>query len=128
MRDDAVAMDYDAGMAHGSPARTAELAPALIDLAHLARQTFGDATLQRDVLKLFADQAAGLRRTIRVEADPERRGRLCHLLKGGALGIGAFPLADMAEMCEASPSNRDYIAALDALIGQTLARIEALAA
>ncbi|GJD53450.1 hypothetical protein OPKNFCMD_6225 [Methylobacterium crusticola] len=73
----------------------------LLDRAHLARQTFGDADLAREVLGLFAEQCARLGPGI---ADPALDGRaradLAHTLKGSALGVGAARVAGLAARIE----------------------------
>ncbi|MCJ2083673.1 Hpt domain-containing protein [Methylobacterium sp. J-090] len=65
-----------------------------LDHDHLARQTFGDAELARDLLMLFAGQCQRLLSEI---LDPSRpmaeRADLAHTLKGSALGVGAGRVA-----------------------------------
>jgi HPt (histidine-containing phosphotransfer) domain-containing protein len=86
----------------------ADVADGAIDRAHLARMTFGDQSLQRELLELFDRQAAILVARMR-EADPASAGALAHTLKGSALGIGAAGVAQAAEAVEraASPSERE---------------------
>jgi HPt (histidine-containing phosphotransfer) domain-containing protein len=70
-----------------------------IDLAHLGRMTLGDASLEREVLAMFAGQSAGL-----IAALASLSGdaaALAHTLKGSARAIGAFLVADAAEALEA---------------------------
>jgi HPt (histidine-containing phosphotransfer) domain-containing protein len=65
-----------------------------IDLEHLGRMTLGDAKLERQVLALFLAQTSRL-----VDAFAGATGdagALAHTLKGSALAIGAFRLADAA--------------------------------
>ena len=67
-----------------------------IDLEHLRRTTFGDASLEREVLIMFASQATrlvGALGTLSPDA-----GRLAHTLKGSAGAIGAFRVEEAA--CE----------------------------
>jgi HPt (histidine-containing phosphotransfer) domain-containing protein len=77
-----------------------------IDLVHLARMTLGDRGLEREVLQLFARQAASLMQRIS-EASPERIGQLAHTLKGSAYGIGAWRVAASAEAVEAAAGAAD---------------------
>ena len=69
-----------------------------IDLTHLARMTLGDATLERQVLGLFASQATHL--IEQLTALPAEAGALAHTLKGSARAIGAFRVAECAEALE----------------------------
>jgi HPt (histidine-containing phosphotransfer) domain-containing protein len=69
-----------------------------IDTAHLQRMTLGDASLEREVLAMFAAQAAGLLQAL---ADwPADAAALAHTLKGSARAIGAFAVADAASALE----------------------------
>jgi HPt (histidine-containing phosphotransfer) domain-containing protein len=67
-----------------------------LDLAHLRRTTFGDAGLEREVLAMFAGQAARLVHALGTMS-PDA-GRLTHTLRGSAGAIGAFRVAEAA--CE----------------------------
>jgi HPt (histidine-containing phosphotransfer) domain-containing protein len=69
-----------------------------IDLQHLARMTLGDAPLEREVLGMFASQATGL--IAKLAALPAEAGALAHTLKGSARAIGAFRVAECAEVLE----------------------------
>jgi HPt (histidine-containing phosphotransfer) domain-containing protein len=71
--------------------------PAL-DLDHLERMTLGERELEREVLRLFAQQSADL--LARLEKLPREGASLAHTLKGSARGIGAFAVADAAECLE----------------------------
>jgi HPt (histidine-containing phosphotransfer) domain-containing protein len=68
-----------------------------IDIEHLHRMTLGDASLEREVLAMFSAQAASLIGSL--SALPA--GALAHTLKGAALAIGAFGVADAAGDLEA---------------------------
>jgi HPt (histidine-containing phosphotransfer) domain-containing protein len=70
-----------------------------IDMAHLGRMTLGDASLEREVLAMFAGQSAGLIGTL--ASLPANAAALAHTLKGSARAIGAFHVADAAEALEA---------------------------
>src|SRR6478736_9715474 len=73
------------------------LAPdASIDLAHLARMTLGEASLEHEVLGLFDRQAVML--LARMASEPPKViAALAHTLTGSARGIGAWKVADAAE-------------------------------
>lgn len=73
---------------------------APIDLAHLGRMTLGDHAVEREVLAMFAAQAADLAN--RLAAMPADADRLVHTLKGSARAIGAFRVADAAAELEAA--------------------------
>lgn len=89
-----------------APARPAEwmvsppLAPdgPAIDADHLTRMTLGERALEREVLALFAEQSADL--LGRLETLPREGASLAHTLKGSALGVGAFAVAQAAEELE----------------------------
>ena len=74
--------------------------PAPVDLVHLARQTFGSAELEREVLRLFVQQGGGLARLIAVAEDGRTRGEFAHRLKGSARAIGAMRVGRIAEAIE----------------------------
>ena len=63
-----------------------------IDLAHLARMTLGEKSLEAEVLALFDRQAGILLERMRM-APPPAAGAFAHTLKGSAQGIGAWQVA-----------------------------------
>ena len=69
-----------------------------IDLRHLAEQTFGNADLEAEVLRLFLKQSRDC--LDRLSAEPDARG--AHLLLGSARGIGARAVAEAASALEAT--------------------------
>jgi HPt (histidine-containing phosphotransfer) domain-containing protein len=88
-----------------------------IDLVHLSRMTFGDRSLEREVLQLFERQASILMAKVYV-GSPGAIGALAHTLKGSARGIGADRVASAAEAVEhasASGSDRELKAAVERL-------------
>ena len=112
---------------HGSPAasgaafdRTPNRAglPAILDLVHLTRQTFGDASLEHEVLTLFARQADSTTSALRQAGNDDERARLFHLLKGSARGVGALRLAAAAEAGESEPGSASL---LDAVFSEAAA-------
>lgn len=70
-----------------------------IDRNHLAHMTFGDRSLEREVLELFDRQAAMLIVRMRAGGDAAV-GPLAHTLKGSASGIGAVRVEDAAAAAE----------------------------
>jgi hypothetical protein len=98
----------------GEEVPTAGAADGRIDRVHLARMTFGDHGLQRELLELFDRQAAILIARMR-EADSASAGALAHTLKGSAVGIGAGGVARAAEAVERAMMPCERAAALDDL-------------
>jgi HPt (histidine-containing phosphotransfer) domain-containing protein len=94
-------------------------AEPVLDLAHLARMTLGDKSLEAEVLALFDRQAGILLARMR-QAPPAAAGAFAHTLKGSARGIGAWQVAAAAEMVErlaAEPGPADLADVLDRLAG-----------
>ncbi len=75
-----------------------------IDLVHLARQTLGDAGLEREILQLFITQLRSVEDRM-MGADGRDTAFLIHGLKGSARSVGAFPLADACAAWEETPDN-----------------------
>lgn len=72
-----------------------------IDRRHLQRATFGDRSLEHEVLQLFDRQAELLIGRMRDgDGGGARIGALAHTLKGSAAGIGAGAVARAAEATE----------------------------
>jgi HPt (histidine-containing phosphotransfer) domain-containing protein len=71
---------------------------APLDLAHLERMTLGDASLEQEVLAMFAAQSADLAR--RLSEMPADAAMLVHTLKGSARAIGAVRVAEAATELE----------------------------
>lgn len=90
----------------------------VLDLVHLSCQTFGDAALERDVLRLFVDQARQTGDALLRARSDEERLRLCHLLKGSARGVGAMQVAQAAEQGEDDPANQELIATVTATVAR----------
>ena len=84
-----------------------------IDLAHLARMTLGERSLEREVLALFDRQTELLLPRIRAATRPAA-ATLAHTMKGSALGIGAWRVARAAEAVEQA-ADRELPAAVEAL-------------
>jgi HPt (histidine-containing phosphotransfer) domain-containing protein len=74
---------------------------AVLDRDHLARMTFGDRGLEREVLQLFDRQSELLLERMRT-SEPAAIATLAHTLKGSAVGIGATRVASAAAEVEAT--------------------------
>ena len=96
------------------PDRTGESASRPVDLVHLARHTLGNHDLEREVLELFVRQSAHYLMRIRSAETATERRAAAHTIKGSARGIGAWHVADAAEMAEVVNSE-DRAALEDAL-------------
>lgn len=101
-------------------------APApVLDLVHLSRQTFGDHSLETELLTLFARQAAQFAARLaepRARGDEASRVDLAHTLKGSSRAVGAFATGAAAEAYEAAVRAGDPAA--DALCARLIAEIE----
>jgi HPt (histidine-containing phosphotransfer) domain-containing protein len=74
-----------------------------VDLEHLAQYTGGEADFNAEVLEMFVRQCAQALTRLHglIEARDTRTWReILHTLKGSALGIGAFPLAEKLATAE----------------------------
>ncbi len=94
-------------------AASGSVSGAAIDTEHLARMTFGERSLQREVLALFDRQADMLMPRIRQGA-PDMAAASAHTLKGSAVGIGAFKVARAVEQVERA-RDVEIMAAVDTL-------------
>jgi hypothetical protein len=103
----------------------------VIDRDHLARMTFGEADLEREVLALFEQQAALLLQRMAAEA-PSAVAAHAHILIGSARGIGAWKVATAAEAVErragkpASAALAEAMSELAVAVRQVQAAIAAL--
>ena len=105
-----------------------------IDLVHLARYTGGDRDLNCEVFRLFSDHCVQSLRSLRTllnTADGKGWRDTAHALKGAAMGIGAFALAECAGAAEAMEPRTEpahaanVLAALTGCAEIVLAYIEA---
>ncbi len=85
-----------------------------IDRGHLAQMTFGDRSLERELLELFDRQAAMLLARMRA-SDPAAVATLAHTLKGSARGIGAGEVARAAQAAEQAADGAGCLAAIERL-------------
>jgi len=83
----------------GIQAPSDALEAAILDRGHLLRMTFGDRSLEREVLQLFDRQAELLMERMR-KSDPAAVATLAHTLKGSAVGVGAVRVARAAANAE----------------------------
>jgi HPt (histidine-containing phosphotransfer) domain-containing protein len=90
----------------------------VLDLVHLARQTFGDRDLEREVLALFEAQCRRLL-PILAGAVARERGDAAHTLKGAARAVGAWRLAALADEFEMALAAEN-----PETLGALLARLE----
>jgi HPt (histidine-containing phosphotransfer) domain-containing protein len=89
--------------------------PRILDVPHLVRQTFGDRTLEREVLALFEQQCTRLLPIIAGQGSPIERADAAHTLKGAARAVGAWRIASLAETLERAIE--------DSRAGETLGRL-----
>ena len=84
-----------------------------VDFRHLESFAAGDQRVIDEVLALFREQAAMWIRLL----DPDAEGwrDAAHTLKGSALGIGAFALADECEAAEQAATPRERAALVDSV-------------
>ena len=66
-----------------------------IDLVHLATQTMGDKLLEIEVLQMFARQTRQLMKDLSSDSADVRLAT-AHRLRGAALAVGAFGVAEAA--------------------------------
>ena len=71
-----------------------------VDFAHLERYAGGDEALVDEVLGIFREQAELWVQLLEPEAPAGAWKDAAHSLKGSALGIGAFALAEACEAAE----------------------------
>ena len=86
----------------------------VLDRAHLARMTFNDSSLEREILQLF-DRQAELLLSRMTRSEPPAIATLAHTLKGSAVGIGAGRVARAAAATELAArfTRRDCSEAMD---------------
>ncbi len=77
-----------------------------VNFAHLERYAAGDQALVDEVLEIFRQQAEIWMRLLDPSAPDEAWRDAAHSLKGSALGVGAFALADECEAAERSAGAR----------------------
>jgi HPt (histidine-containing phosphotransfer) domain-containing protein len=92
-----------------------------VDMDHLARYTGGETDLNAELLDLFVRQCAQSLthlHTLIESRDSKAWRDILHTLKGSALGVGAFPLAEelaSAERIDPEAAPAAALAALESL-------------
>ena len=74
--------------------------PDILDRDHLARYTLGDAALEAEVLDLFIGQMPTTLSLLRGSQSPRDWVCAAHSIKGAARTVGAWKLAQVAELAE----------------------------
>lgn len=108
----------------------------VLDRAYLARFTFGNDALEREVLGLFADQAPRYLEALVDARDAKGWKEAAHTLKGSAAAVGAKAVAQRAALAEqlvphgtaAMPSGPDRDQAIAALRDAVAHALRAIAA
>lgn len=95
-----------------------------IDLVHLARQTMGDRELENEVMSIFLSHCDEYLAEYRDAPDATCRQHAAHRIKGSARGLGAWELAEQAELAEA-PDYQD-VQALESAANRVSAYIRDL--
>jgi HPt (histidine-containing phosphotransfer) domain-containing protein len=74
-----------------------------VDLAHLARYTGGDKSLNAEILRLFDGQISdmvGQLRALLEQRDAKKWRQVTHTITGAARGVGAFAMGQAAADAE----------------------------
>jgi HPt (histidine-containing phosphotransfer) domain-containing protein len=69
---------------------------SVFDLDHFARQTFGVASLQQEIIMLFLAQLSDAEKSFALPMTATSWRFLTHTLKGAAAAVGAQRLAELA--------------------------------
>ena len=89
----------------------------LLDLVHLARQTFGDRELERELLALFEEQCRRLLPVLAGCGPVTERSDAAHTLKGAARAVGAWRLAAIADTFESALQGEPDSESLEVVLG-----------
>ena len=99
-----------------------------LDERHLRVMTLGDQSLEREVLQVFVRQISLMLNRI-ARAEPAHAAAAAHTLKGSALGLGAWRVAEAADRVEQAASGLgnlgDAIAELNIAASEVRGAIEA---
>lgn len=96
-----------------------------VDLAHLARHTMEDRDLEREVLQMFVVQSQVYLIRLKDARTADTWRDAAHTIKGAARGIGAWPVAELADDAERlsevddPDAQRAAIRALDRMVAIT---------
>lgn len=90
----------------------------LLDFEHLARYTFGDRKLEREIIELFLEQAAKSIGDLERAVTDKDWHIAAHTLKGSSRAVGALTLADVAAEAErlGGVANREACARMTAAL------------
>ncbi|MBB4301865.1 HPt (histidine-containing phosphotransfer) domain-containing protein [Rhodobium orientis] len=94
-----------------------------VDLVHLARHTLGNRDLEREVLRLFVRQSAVYLGRLRNARTAGEMRVAAHTIKGSARGIGAWRIAELANLFEEAAAEGATMD--DAALADLAAAIEA---
>lgn len=78
-----------------------------VDLVHLARHTLGNRELEQEILRLFCRQSEMLMGKMENAESGEELFAYAHTMKGSARGIGAWDVANLAEIVEVGGTSDD---------------------
>jgi len=107
---------------------------APIDHVHLARYTCGNTVLEHEVLGLFAEHAPLYLASLQSGQTVKLRRDAAHTLKGSAAAVGAYRVAELAQMAETAAGEPEAaawtsaIARLEDAVSDVRCYIAALAA
>ena len=107
-------------------ARSADRDEGPLDRGHLARQTLGDAGLEREILSLFQRQSGVILNRLMEASGGEERRIAAHTLKGSARAVGAWRVAAAAEAVENGA--RPDLSPLAGAVNEAIATIETILA
>jgi HPt (histidine-containing phosphotransfer) domain-containing protein len=71
-----------------------------IDLVHLAKQCLGDENLEREILRLFDTTLKTYYERLVIASGFDDLAMNLHSIKGAAVGVGAWTIADLAKGME----------------------------
>ncbi|MEP1206449.1 MAG: Hpt domain-containing protein [Rhizobiaceae bacterium] len=97
-----------------------------VDLVHLSRQSLGDRSLENEILRLFHSQSQLYLDRLECATTAEERKLAAHTVVGSARGLGAWKVAQEAELVERACSRPCDVSALRAAVEEANAYIEAL--
>lgn len=105
-----------------------------VDLAHLARYTLGNQSLEYEVLQLFHDRSDLLLQRLKAADEDKAWADAAHAIKGSARAVGAWHVANSAEYAEAlrgkerMAGSQGVLQDMERLIGEAKSYIAALLA
>ncbi len=85
---------------------------SLLDLVHLTRQTMGDNQLENEILALFLVQCENCHHSLSEHQEPGELAEIAHQMKGCASSVGAWGVAQKAELLEKNPTQQHLVSHL----------------